>query len=69
MADDGWQDKWLFDILANKAVCMSCKRTHEGWLVNLRPNCERSKLVEHVPASKVYDSKEDAEGANPRYRN
>lgn len=72
MDEPGWEWKWLFDKTTGKAVQFPCRRAARlpnHWLVNVRPGCERSKVIEVVPVERVYDSEEDALGANSPHPN
>jgi len=48
-----------------EAVELPCKPCEGGVIVNMRPNCQRSKFLDFVPANKVYDTREAAEARKP----
>ena len=65
MTSSYWQKKWLCQSKDGgttfQAVEMEAKRVPDGWVINMRPGCSRSKFLEFVPEDKVYDTKEEAE--------
>ena len=62
---DEWVKKWLCHStdggVTFHAVELECKRAPDGWMVDMRPGCKRSRFIDIVPFDKVYDTREEAE--------